>query len=245
MNVFEFLKGLEIDSLPSDESERFVEFYRHTCSRLERIISTPATLQGLREDHKEAKYTFVNVFAAFARDYDVEGVSNFKIPSFGNFSEDIYRNFKADVEFAVTQMMLSREARKSNESVAIRSNDKDKIRTYLHHIREIVENAEWNPREKSLLLEKLGAFEDQLNARRLSLVAVAMLAMAFVQAPGGVDASWDVVNKVYKNIMEIVVNSQAAEKEIKQLSSGSKLSLPQESQKALPQPESYTDEIPF
>ncbi|MEJ0024231.1 MAG: hypothetical protein WDN76_13080 [Alphaproteobacteria bacterium] len=215
MNVFDFITQDEIDELPDDDDPAaFLQFVRLAQRRLAEFT------HDLDEEHQwhtinEARYGFMNVIVGAAKRYSIEPFASLRIPRVSDADAETHRQFKADLDHYVTQLVLGGSGKKS--SVLLPQDIKAKIRSYLHHIREAIDKAELDDGKRSELLEKLAAFETELEKKRLNLAAVAWFAMTVLTVPGGVWASAELGNKLVGSILRTVGEAKQAEDEAKRV----------------------------
>jgi len=79
------------------------------------------------------------------------------------------------------------------------------IRTYIFHLRDLIEKADdLDEPKREVLLRRLSEFEAELDKKRLNLIAVTVLAITLAGAPGALWSSADVANKLLTNILRVV-----------------------------------------
>ena len=67
------------------------------------------------------------------------------------------------------------------------------------------------------LLNKLDAFERELEKRRVGILAVTLLTFEILAIPGGTWASAEVAQKLVTNVMQVIAEAKAKEDETRQL----------------------------
>jgi hypothetical protein len=144
----------------------------------------------------EARNGFVNIVIAAAKRLGIEPIASIEVPRLQDSNTETYRQFKADIDHLFTQLLLDNSSRTKREATRIPPDLKTKIRTYLFHLRELMENAEdLDETKRQILLRRLTDFEAELAKKRLPLTAIAVLAITFLSAPGAVWASADAANR--------------------------------------------------
>lgn len=113
--------------------------------------------------------------------------------------------------------MLDNSIRAKHDSVEVLPKSKDRVRTYVHSLRDCVEQANMTAAKREALLRKLDEFEQGLEVKRLSLISIARMTLELLALPGGIWASAEVTNCLIHNVMQIVAEAKAAEDESKQL----------------------------
>lgn len=213
MNIFDFITQEEIDDLPDDDPEAaFTGFVRHAQRRLNEHTTK---LNGNEEDDwrmiEEARYGFMNVVIAAGKKFEIEPFSTLQVPRLEKFSSEVHRQFKADLDHYLTQLLLNNSTRGKKDSVLIPVEVKASIRTYVHHLRDTIDAADIDEPKKSKLLKKLAEFEAELEKKRLSLVAVAVFSITFLGAPGAIWSSADVGQRLVSNILGEIEGAKASE----------------------------------
>lgn len=215
MNIFDFITQEELDELPdNDPSEAFVRFVRIAQRRLgQRTAELGDELnQGGWEELNEARLGFMNVVVAAAKKYEIEPFALMEIPRIKEFGVDEHRQFKADLDHYLTQLLLDNSSRSKRESIPITAELKTTIRTYVFHLRELIEKAtDIDEARRQVLLRRLSDFEAELEKKRLGLMTLAVLAITLAGAPGSLWSSADVANKLLTNILRVVGEAKMAD----------------------------------
>lgn len=249
MNIFDFITQEEIEDLPDDNEAAFLSFVRIARARLSEATSK---LDPRQEDEwemvNEARHGFMNVVTAAARRYDISPFSKIDVPKIGQFANDTHRQFVADLDHYMTQLLLSDGLRTKRDSVLLSEQAKQRIKTHLHHLREQIEKEDMPDKTRQDLFAKLEVFEQELNKRRLSLLAIAKITVEILAAPGALVASYDIATKLLSNVMVTVAQEKAQEDPSKALSSPSAI-LPARPSEVAPKTESFSvdddSDIPF
>lgn len=258
MIIFDFLTQEEIDDLPDDDPRTaFTNFVRLADRRLnERTEQIDASDQIGWERLSEARYGFVNVVIAAAKKYDIVPFASHDVPRLSQFNAEGYLQFRADLDHYLTQLVLDNSSQAKRASVLIPPDLKTTIRTYIFHLRELIENSsDLDESKRTTLLDRLSEFEAALEKKRLNLVAVTVLAITLLSAPGAIWSSADAANKILTNIFRAVAQAKTAEDATRSLPSSElpmAISGPrQNDQQPLKKPEllqwksDADDEIPF
>jgi hypothetical protein len=138
----------------------------------------------------------MNVIIAAAKKYEIEPFASLSVPRIENFNTDVHRQFKADLDHYMTQLLLDNSSRAKRDSVAVSPELKTTIRTYLYHLRQAIDRADdLDDTRRTILLQKLADFEAELEKKRLSLMAVTLLVITLLSAPGGLGATADIAAK--------------------------------------------------
>jgi hypothetical protein len=220
MGFFDFFNADDLDELPhEDTSKAFLMF----VSKAQKALNsqTQGFDGGSSEENwthiNDARHTFMNVIVAAAKMYEVEPFASTAVTPLDDFNDRDFRQFSADLDHYVTQLMLGSSMRARRESTEIPATSKDRIRKYLRALRECVEKADLSDAKREQLLKKIDAFEAELEKRRLTLVALTQLVIAISMVPGGVWASGQVAMELMNRVAEAVGEAKVAEDEVKQL----------------------------
>ncbi|NTD84359.1 hypothetical protein [Agrobacterium tumefaciens] len=250
MNIFDFITQEEIEDLPdNDEEAAFLSFVRISRSRL---VEATSKLDGRDEDQwetlVEARHGFMNVVTAAARRYNIKPFNSLDVPRIGQFSQDDHRQFIADLDHYMTQLLLSDGLRTKRDSVLLSEQAKQRIKTHLHHLREQIEKEDMPDKKRHDLFMKLDVFEQELNKRRLSLLAIAKITVEVLAVPGALSGSYDIATKLLSNVMVTVAQEKAQEESKPSLSSPAAI-LPARPSEAAPKTGGFAvdddSDIPF
>jgi hypothetical protein len=216
MNIFDFITQDEMDDLPDDDPEvAFATFVRLAQGRLtDRVRELEQNNQEPWTEISEARYGFTNVVIAAGKKYEIEPFSSLVVPRLKNFGQDEHLQFKADLDHYLTQLLLNNSSKAKRSTVQIEPPLKSTIRTYIFHLRDIIEKADdLDEAKRASLLRRISEFEAELEKKRLSLLAVTVLAITFLSAPGGIGATAEQAAKLITNIMRSVGDAKAADDE--------------------------------
>src|ERR1700736_255775 len=90
------------------------------------------------------------------------------VPRLNKFDSEKHRQFKADLDHYLTQLLLDNSSRAKRDSVFISPDLKTSIRTYVFHLRELIEKADdLSGEKKQLLLRRLSEFGARKEAAKL------------------------------------------------------------------------------
>jgi hypothetical protein len=246
MTILNFVSQDELDDLDDDPRIAFMELVNHAQRRFaEQSERLDPDVQSEWERREELRHSFMNVVIAAAKRYEIKPFVSMEVPRLTDFKQNVdYRQFKADLDHYITQLVIDNSIRAKHDSVAILPNSKDRIRSYVHGLRQCIEQANMTESKREALLTKLDQFEAELEKRRLNILAVAYIALELLALPGGVWASAEVANKLITNVMQTVAEARLAEQETRQLapSTPPKALSPPRAEEAVPVPD---DEIPF
>jgi hypothetical protein len=218
MSILNFVSQDELDDLDDDPRVAFMTLVdlaqRSLAKQSERLNPDQ---QWEWEQLHELRHSFMNAVIAAAKQFEVEPFLSMEVPRLDDNRGLTYQQFKADLDHYITQLVIENSTRAKRDSVAILPQSKDRIRSYVHALRECIENANMTPAKREALLEKLDQFEAELEKRRLNILAVTRLTFELLAIPGGLWASAEVVNKLINNVMQTVAEAKSAEQETRQL----------------------------
>ena len=216
MNIFEFVTQDELDELPEDPNQAFTTFVRHAQRRLGAKTKELDNNDGW-EELNEARHGFMNVVVAAAKRYQIEPFSSLEVPRLDDFGAKDHRQFKADLDHYMTQLLLDNSIRGKRDSVLIETKGRDRIRSHVHELRKCVDSSGLPEVKKTALLKRITEFEAELEKRRLNLLAVARVTFELMAVPGGVWSSADITYKLITNVLQTVGEAKAIEDEARRL----------------------------
>lgn len=213
MSIFDFLTQDQIDDLPDDDDEgAFLKLVNHATRKLSELTA------GLDESQehdwaqiRDYRYSFVNVIAAAAQQYRVRAFEGLDIPEFKDFDSGDYRKYRDQLDHYVTQAVLAASIKARRTTVQLSPDTKVLIRKYTSDLREIIERAELDGKKREALLDKLAAFEAELEKKRFNLVAVTMLAIGLLGAPGALAESGEVAFRLLGQVFKAIAEAKAEE----------------------------------
>jgi hypothetical protein len=218
MNVLDFISLDQLDELPEDGNQAFADLVR-IASR--NFTNGTANLNDNDEGDwrrlQDARYGFVNVLIAAAKRFDVKPFSTMEVPTLDGFGERDYRQFRADLDHFLTQLLIDNSVRSKRDSVEIESPVREKIRDYINALKQCIDKAELTDVKRGSLRSKLAEFEKELDKKRLSIVAVANMAVVILGVPGALWASYEITQKLVTNIMESVAEAKVADDDRRKL----------------------------
>ena len=218
MTILNFVTQDELDDLPEDPSVAFMTLVNHAQRRLgEQTKNLDPEERYQWEQRDEIRHSFMNVVVAAAKRFEIEPFVSMQVPRLDSFKDNDHKQFKADLDHYVTQLMLDNSIRAKHDSVAVLPKSKDRIRSHVHALRGCLEKANMTSAKREALAKKLDAFEAELEKRRLSILAVTRMALEILALPGGVWASAELAPKLITNIMQTVAEAKAAENETRAL----------------------------
>ncbi|RCS25252.1 hypothetical protein DUT91_00005 [Phyllobacterium salinisoli] len=218
MQIFDFINKDELNELPEDESTAFLEFVRIARLRLQtRLGELDPQDEHDSDIAHDARHGFVNVVTATARRLHIEPFASMDVPRVKDLTYEDYRQFIADVDHYMTQMLFDGRGASRRETVGLSDDAKTKIRSKLFHLREALENSGYDERTRARLRVRLDEFEKELEKNRINIGAVAWVALEILVAPGALMGTYDASVKLINQIMRIVGEEKISEDERRRL----------------------------
>lgn len=190
----------EIEALPEEPRERFVAM-EEICR--ERFY---AQTEGQEDWNivQDWQLRYMTTVVAAAKHFSIKPISEMEVPKRSDFNNDAYRDFVAELQFYVTQLMLEGAERNSRASIVLRGLARDRVVTLLSHARDQVRKLELPQSRIDHLLRLLDEFEKQLEKPRLHLVTLAVLALGIAGAISDLGGAAGTVRQLINQIEEIV-----------------------------------------
>jgi hypothetical protein len=113
----------------------------------------------------------MNKVLAAAKEYSIDSITNWRLPSASDEIYKIYQNFTTDVDHATMQIRIRNAPRIRKNSVGLDGNTKTKIHHHIAQIRNAIEAAELPDAKRESLYAKLTAFALEVDKARTGLEA--------------------------------------------------------------------------
>lgn len=219
MEYFDFIKPGDLDNLPEDPQLAFSEFVKFAQARL------VARLEKLDDNQEqdwhlilEAKHGFQNVVVGAARTFRIEPFGSADVPEVQNYSDNEYRQFRADLSHYITQIMLASASFDRSNSVPLLDKARQSLRTYIYHLREAIDRTDLPEKKKKRLHKRVDDLEAELSRSRIRFVVFAGALMAIAAAPGELNESFNAVLRITNLIMRELGEAKAADDEQRRIS---------------------------
>lgn len=249
MHVLDFATQEQIEDLPEDPDEAFVALVRIAQQKLSEVEKDNSDDdQDSWRVLEESRHSFTNFVLAAGKHFRIQPFVDMDVPVRANFDDRVYQQFKEDLDHYVIQIVLGTGIRTKRDSVPIEPEAKEKIRNYIHAIKQCIDRADLTESKRSKLHDQLAKFEGELEKKRLSVLAVARLAIEIVALPGAVWASSEVATRLVTNVLQVVGESKTLDEENRQLPSIDApvaLLAPRGAEPKPPPADRDDDEIPF
>ena len=147
-SALNFVSQDELDDLDDDPRIAFMTLVNHAQRRLAEQTERLDPRDELQWEQREELYhSFMNVVIAAAKQFEIEPFVSMEVPRFSDFKHNVdHREFKAVLDHYITQLMLDNSIRVKRDLVAILPNSKDRIRSYVHGLRQCIEQANMRSR---------------------------------------------------------------------------------------------------
>jgi hypothetical protein len=258
LSVFNLVTPEELDNLPEDSQAAFVEFVRIAQSKLTAFEADYDFEARGSDPLEDFRYSLMSAAIGAARTFEIPEIAKLEIPLRKNFIWESYRQFRADLDHYVTQILLQASIQRRRDSVPMSTEAKDRIRSHLQGIRSLLDQAQGLTEAKRLALyAKLTAFETALEKSRVNLFAISRVVFEVLSVSANLVALNDspALNKLLMNIMTVAGEAKAADDENRKLPSheAPKALLPPRQEQPKPKKDKsdwsrgpeFDDEIPF
>lgn len=210
MSILNFVDQDQLDNLDDDPRAAFMEL----VNLAQRSLSSQlGQFRGHNEEEwremEDLRHSFMNVIVASSKRFEIEPFASMEVP---RINDDLnFKQFRSDLDHYITQLVLGNSAQTRRDSVFILPKSKDKIRSYIHGLRDCIEKANMTESKRSALLKRLEELERELEKRRVNMLLVAKLAFDVLAIPGGTWASYEIATKLVGNISLTVEESREVE----------------------------------
>ena len=223
MNIYNLIDEGVWETLPEEPDAAFTRVVNLAQARAdERFID----LRRIAEDHdnerpdytalQDAQYGFMSSLIGVAKGFEVSAFESYHLPAPGDFDNDYFRRFTADLNHFLAQHAARSAVRSRQLSVKLDGKPAQSVRAYVVSLRDAVDAANLSDSKKAALNKKLEEFQNELDGgNRISLLKVTRLAMEILAVPGGLWASGEVVAKLTTNIIQSFGEAKAVEDEAK------------------------------
>lgn len=200
--------------------------------------------------YDSAVIEYMNHTIAAAKALGLKGFDMWEVPSHGagrhnNGVSDRYNDFVTAVDHFKVQVQI-REAKSYNRySVALDTNEKDKLRAYVAQIKSVIDNSNLSTAKKERLYNKINAFLAEVDRDRTGFEQLADLTMSLAHLGGEAAKELEPARKLLHTINVFLGRVKEFEDSGTALPpSGTPAQLPAPP-KQLPAPKIVDDDIPF
>jgi len=219
MNIFDFADQEQIDELPEDPHYALVQFVRIAQDNLAKHVDAIEQIDAIDQSGSvgwdqvnEVRHDFMNVVLGVARRLGVEPFLSMELPTIKSASYEDHRQFKSDLDHYMTQIVIDSSFRNKSDSTELFEETRSKLRSYLHKIKECIDNSDIEEPRKSKLLGKIADFEKILEKRRLSFLEASRLSIEIMMIPGALWATAQIpVQKLISNMWQTIAEAKVVD----------------------------------
>lgn len=236
------------DDIPDDPELAFLELEKRFSQELARTLNESFGDSDSTEDY--LRYMSRTLAAKQALGLSVLG--DWSVPAAPNFSIDLYRNFRSDVEHYRTTFEIRHSRRNKGLTVRFDATAKAKLRHYLTQIREIVDKLEVDDWKREDIYRAIQALELEIDRARSRLGVVGDFFVKVGAIVGETAEKAEPARKWIDSIARVIWGAQIAERtetlprpERKELPAPPRRISTSKRQAPAAQLERKDDEIPF
>jgi len=220
MNVQDLITADDYEFAPSDQTEAFTFLVMLAQRRLEERLSNVHPQDEFEyEQINEARFSFVNVVVGLAKVHNIEQIANLYLPKASDFDARAYRQFKADLDHYLIQIVAGNAMRVRQDSFALKDDVKRRIRAHLHHIREQIHAAGLSDARRDALIKRIEEFEKALEKDRINTMAIARFVFEVLSVSANVIALSEsqTFHRLLMNVMQAGAEAKAQDDENRRL----------------------------
>jgi hypothetical protein len=196
--------------------------------------------------YDNAVIEYMNHTLAAAKSLDLKGFDEWAVPSHANRNiGDRYRDFVTAVDHFKVQVQIRQAKSYNRYSVALDSNEKDKLRSYVAQIKKVIDDSSLGTSKKERLYDKINSFLAELDRERTRFEQLADLTMSLAHLGGEAAKELEPARKLLHTINVFLGRAKEFEDSATALpppATPAQLPAPP---KQLPAPKTIDDEIPF
>lgn len=229
----------ELEALPDDAIAAFIVIEEKLRKNAQQRMDEEG---GFNLD---ASLEYIGRMLAAATALEIKYFDGFEIPDRRELIFDYYTEFVVKVDVFITSARITKARRLKGKSVALDVAAKERLRSLISQIREIVDRLEVDAAKKDSLHKRLSEFEEEINRSRTAFAALGELWISFCENIGEGTAKLKPAVDMFERIGEIIGKAKREE-----VAGNPQLPPPPETRrlepprKELPPPE-LDDEIPF
>lgn len=197
----------EIHALPGDPKLKFVALEEVVRTRYEELVRGEEEWQTVQD----ARLQYMGEIIGAAKYLRIAPICDMDLPKKSEFSNDAYEDFKGELHFYTMQLALEGADRAATYSIELGGSTKDRLATLSKHLREHVAKLDLPPARIDRLLDRITAFERELEEKRLGFAAVAVLTLTIAGAIADLDGAGSVVRQLINQMEEAVGIAQEEE----------------------------------
>jgi hypothetical protein len=203
--------------------------------------------------YDNAVIEYMNHTLAAAKSLGLKGFDMWEVPSHGgsrrdNSVSDRYHDFVTAVDHFKVQVQIRGAKSYNRYSVALDTDDKDKLREYVAQVKIVIDNSTLSTAKKERLYDKINAFLVEVDRDRTGFEQLADLAMSLAHLGGEAAKELEPARKLLHTINVFLGRAKEFEDSataLPQSSTPAQLPAPPKQLPAPPAPETADDDIPF
>jgi hypothetical protein len=217
MNIDELLGPLDWEDLPEDPDDAFAHVLkiaqRSAAPEFDRLRGHASQSNDFTALY-DSQLGYLSSIVGVAKGLGVQAFADYHIPDARDFDEQYYRRFLSDVNHFSAQAAARRAIRSRQLSVRLEPKVADSIRSYVHHLKDAIDQANMSDAKKANLHSKLKAFEQELDGgKRINVLRVSLLVMEIIGIPGSLWATGEVAQRLGHNIIQAIADAKHEEVE--------------------------------
>jgi len=147
------------------------------------------------------------------------------VPRVGKYDEDANKQFRADLSHYITQIMLNAAEEDRSQSIPLREETRQSLRTYVYYLREAIDKTELPDWRRRRLHDVLTKFEEEITRARIRFGVAVHVLMTVLTASATVGDHWDGIVRITNNIMKELSTAKEADNEQREISQSPSLQL--------------------
>lgn len=219
MNIFDFLKAEEIEDAPEDPAMAFTYLIRIAQGRFDARLNELAERETDSHTWDDARLGYMSTVISLGKTYGIEPFSQMQVPRYSKFGYDEFRQFKADLDHYLAQLVMGNALRARRDTIPLSAEAKERIRTHIHHIKDHIDKTEMPEAKRAALHAKIAEFEAALEKDRVSVLKVGAWVLGILSVSANVLQLADspTFQKLLSNVMVTVAEQKAADDDNRKL----------------------------
>lgn len=211
----ELLTDDDFTQAPADPYLAFAHLERLARARTREAMQSYSNDESISDVQLE----YVTAVVSLAQHFQIEGLKDLELPAPANFDTATFRYLFQQITSFGYRIRAANAERSRQSTVALEGAAKLRVEEHVRRIRDLIQGANLEPKRKAKLLERLGAFEQELEHRRVNYLSFLVFGMALVT---GVNEGADFIENVGK-AYQAAITVIAAEKEKEEEAAGAAL----------------------
>lgn len=219
MNVFHYVTEDELAQAPQDPSSAFAYFINLAQVRFRE------NTRGLGDDNdawriiQDEKFHLHNYIIGVAKTYGIDPFQEMEVPDPEDYDTKTMRRFESDLNHYMTQLVHGNAIRERRDSVEIAPKLKDRLRSHIHALKTVLDDADLPESKKEAMHKKLREFEEALDSNRIAIWKIATYLVGFmsITANGLQIYESPAVHKLVNNMWSVLAEAKAADEDQRKL----------------------------